>query len=98
MFRILLWVIMLLLVTFFVVFNVEPKVSVYLLPGFTLEGIPLALVIIVSFLLGLLFGSFIFFAQLLKAKMKINHLEKELKKIQYQAKEVSEGAPNSPAS
>ncbi|MEZ0343859.1 MAG: LapA family protein [Caldimicrobium sp.] len=98
MFRLILWVIILLLVTFFVVFNVEPKVSVHLLPGFTLEGIPLSLVIIVSFLLGLLFGALIFFPQLIKAKMRINHLEKELKKIQSQAKEVTESAPDSPSS
>lgn len=98
MFRIILWVVILLVVTFFVVFNVEPKVNVHLLPGFTLENIPLSLVIIVSFLLGLLFGALLFFPQLIKSKMRINHLEKELKKIQTQTKEVTEGAPDSPAS
>ncbi len=98
MFRIILWIIILLLVTFFVIFNVEPKVSVHLLPGVSLEGMPLSLVIMVSFILGLLFGFLIFFPQLIKAKMRISHLEREIKKSQSQAKEVKESAPNSPTS
>ena len=36
MFKLLLWIILLLLVVFFVVFNVEPKVTVHLLPGVVL--------------------------------------------------------------
>jgi len=55
MFKLLLWIILLLLVVFFVVFNVEPEVTVHLLPGVVLENIPLALVIIISFVLGVLF-------------------------------------------
>lgn len=55
MFKLLLWIILLLLVVFFVVFNVEPKVTVHLLPGVVLENIPLALVIFLSFVLGVLF-------------------------------------------
>jgi len=55
MFKLLPWIILLLLVVFFVVFNVEPKVTVHLLPGVVLENIPLALVIIISFVLGVLF-------------------------------------------
>jgi len=55
MFKLLPWIILLLLVVFFVVFNVEPKVTVHLLPGVVLENIPLALVIFLSFVLGVLF-------------------------------------------
>ncbi len=98
MFRIILWVVILLLVTFFVVFNVEPKVNVHLLPGFTLVDIPLSLLIIVSFLLGLLFGSLLFFSQLLRARMRIHHLEGELKKTQSKTQEVSGSAQDSPTS
>jgi uncharacterized integral membrane protein len=98
MFRIILWVVILLLVTFFVVFNVEPKVKVHLFPGVSLVDIPLSLVIIVSFLLGLLLGALLFFPQLLRARMRINHLERELKKTQSKTQEVSESAPDSPAS
>jgi putative membrane protein len=70
MFKLILWIIFLLLVVFFVVFNVEPKVTVHLLPGVALENIPLALVIIVSFVLGLLFGLSFFLVQMLKRSLR----------------------------
>ncbi len=70
MFKIILWIILLLLVVFFVVFNVEPKVTVRLLPGVALEDIPLALVIIVSFVLGLLFGLSFSLVQMLKRSLR----------------------------
>jgi putative membrane protein len=70
MFKLILWIILLLLVVFFVVFNVEPKVTVHLLPGVALETIPLALVIIVSFVLGLLFGLSFSLIQMLKRSLR----------------------------
>jgi len=70
MFKLILWIILLLLVVFFVVFNVEPKVTVHLLPGVALENIPLALVIIVSFVLGLLFGLSFSLVQMLKRSLR----------------------------
>ena len=76
LFRLILWVILILAVVFFVIFNVEPRVQVHLLPGFTLENIPLALVIIVSFILGLLAGVILSLSQIIKYKMKIRKLEK----------------------
>jgi len=86
-FRLILWIIILLIFTFFVVFNVEPKVTIHLFPGVSLEGMPLALVIIISFLLGLLSGALILFPKLLKANFKIGQLEKELKKRESQSTE-----------
>lgn len=76
MLKLLVWIILLILVVLFVVFNVDPKVNVYLLPGVSLEGIPLALVIIFSFLIGLLLGLLIIYPQLLKAKFKLYQMEK----------------------
>lgn len=87
MFRLILWIIILLIFTFFVVFNVEPKVTIHLFPGVSLEGMPLALVIIISFLLGLLSGALILFPKLLKANIKISQLEKNLKKKESQSTE-----------
>ncbi len=69
MFKLIIWIILLLLVVFFVVFNVEPKVTVHLLPGVSLENIPLALVIIVSFVLGVLFGLSFSLVQMLKRSL-----------------------------
>ncbi len=81
MLKIIIWVVIVLSITFFVVFNVEPKVKVSLLPGFTLEEIPLALVIIISFILGLLSGLLIFLSELLRSKLKLSKLEKEIKEL-----------------
>ena len=80
MFRIILWLIIIILITFFVVFNVEPKVDVHLFPGVTLQGMPLALVIILSFILGFLCGMLILLPQLIKSKIKLSQLEKERSK------------------
>ncbi|PMP60770.1 MAG: DUF1049 domain-containing protein [Caldimicrobium thiodismutans] len=80
MFRIILWLIIIILITFFVVFNVEPKVDVHLFPGVTLQGMPLALVIILSFILGLLCGMLILLPELIRSKIKLSQLEKERSK------------------
>ncbi|MGC8872562.1 MAG: LapA family protein [Caldimicrobium sp.] len=80
MFRIILWLIIIVLITFFVVFNVEPKVDVHLFPSVTLQGMPLALVIILSFILGLLCGMLILLPELIRSKIKLSQLEKERNK------------------
>ncbi len=90
-FRLILWIIIILCVVFFVIFNVEPKVQVHLLPGMTFENIPLALVIIVSFILGLLSGVIISLSQVIKYKMELRKLnkQKELQKKETQTQESS---------
>jgi len=91
LFRLILWIIIILCVVFFVIFNVEPKVQVHLLPGMTFENIPLALVIIVSFILGLLSGVIISLSQVIKYKMELRKLnkQKELQKKELQTQESS---------
>lgn len=81
MLKLILWLIIILLITFFVVFNVEPKVTVHLFPGVSLEGMPLALVIIVSFILGLLSGLLLALPRLIKAQYRVHQLEKERVKL-----------------
>ncbi|QER42484.1 LapA family protein [Thermodesulfobacterium sp. TA1] len=78
MFRLIVWLILILVVVFFVVFNVDPKVKLHLLPGVTLENIPLALVIIISFTLGVLFGIMVSITQMIKLKLEIRKLHKEV--------------------
>lgn len=74
--RIIIWILIILLITFFIVFNIEPKVRVYLFPGITLEDIPLALVIIISFILGLLSGMIIFLGQIVKYQLELRKTKK----------------------
>lgn len=76
--RLIIWIIITLLVVFFVVFNVEPKVNVYILPGVTLENIPLALVIIISFILGLLAGMLLFLSQIIKYQLELRRTRKRI--------------------
>ncbi len=75
--RLILWIIVILLVAFFVIFNVEPKIKVHLLPGITLEDIPLALIIIISFILGLLSGIILFLGQLIKYQLELRKVKKQ---------------------
>lgn len=76
-FRLIIWIIITLLIVFFVVFNIEPKVQVHLFPGMTLENIPLALVIIISFILGLLAGMILFLGQIIKYQLELRRVKKE---------------------
>lgn len=82
MFRILIWIVILTYFAFFVVFNVDPKVKVHLLPGIILEDIPLALVIVFSFILGLLLGLLIVYTKLFRAQLRIYQLEKQVKEAE----------------
>jgi len=83
--RLIIWIIIILLIVFFVVFNVEPKVNVYILPGVTLENIPLALVIILSFILGLLSGMILFLGQIIKYQLELRK-EKKRKNIELETR------------
>ena len=76
-FRLIIWIIITLLIVFFVVFNIEPRVQVHLFPGMTLENIPLALVIIISFILGLLAGMILFLGQIIKYQLELRRAKKE---------------------
>lgn len=75
--RLILWIIIVLLIAFFVIFNVEPKVQIHLFPGITLENIPLALVIIISFILGLLSGMILFLGQIIKYQLELRKAKKQ---------------------
>lgn len=79
MFKFFLWIIILILVVLFVAFNIDPKVTVRLLPGISLTEVPLALVIIFSFLLGLLLGLLLLYPKLLKTNYQLHRLEKKLR-------------------
>jgi len=78
--RLIIWILIVLLIVFFVIFNVEPKVKVTLFPGVFLRNIPLALVIIISFFIGLLSGALISFTQIVKHKLELRKLKKQLEK------------------
>ena len=88
--RLIIRIIITLSVVFFVVFNVEPKVQVHLLPGVTLENIPLALVIIISFILGLLAGMILFLGQIIKYQLELRKVKKE--KLTETKKDISGGS------
>ncbi len=75
-FRLILWIIGIILITFFIIFNVEPRVKVFLLPGIILENIPLSLVIIISIILGFLLGLLLGFFKVITLQRKIKKLEK----------------------
>lgn len=75
--RLLGWLFILIFVLFFTVFNFEPKVVVILFPGVYLENVPLAVVIIISFVLGLLAGLIITLVQVLKYRLQLEKLLRE---------------------
>lgn len=75
--RLIIWIIFTLLVVFFVIFNFEPKVQVYFFPGVVLENIPLALVIVISFILGLLAGIILLLGEVIKYKWELRKIKKE---------------------
>ncbi len=82
MFRLLIWIIFLVLFALFIAFNINPKVTVSLFPGVALQDIPLALVIIFSFILGLLSGLLIIYPKLFRSQLKAHQLEKRLKELE----------------
>lgn len=75
--RLILWIIIILFIVFFVIFNVEPKVNIHLFPGVILENIPLALVIFISFILGLLSGIILSLGQIIKYQLEIRKAKKK---------------------
>ncbi|GEM_PF-710777 len=80
--RLVFWVAIILLVAFFVIFNVEPRVEVHVLPGKSIQDIPLALVIIISFVAGLLSGVILSLSQIIKYKLEGRRLRKEKEKLE----------------
>ncbi len=92
LFRLVLWIAIILIIVFFVIFNVEPKVEVTLFPGVVLQNIPLALVIIISFFIGLLCGALISFTQIVKHKLELRKLRKQLEKTEKKESEKIQNA------
>ena len=80
--RIIFWIAIILVIAFFVIFNIEPRVEVHLLPGKKIENIPLALVIIISFVIGLLSGVLFSFSQIIKYKLENRKIRKEKEKLE----------------
>lgn len=75
--RLIFWIIIILIITFFIIFNVEPRVNIFILPGITLKDMPLALVIIISIILGFISGLLVAFSKIIILQRKIKQLEKE---------------------
>lgn len=82
MLKLLVWIIFIILFALFIAFNVYPKVTVTLFPGASLQDIPLALVIIFSFILGLLSGLLVIYPKLLRFQLKIHQLEKKVRELE----------------
>ncbi|WP_293446114.1 lipopolysaccharide assembly protein LapA domain-containing protein [Persephonella sp.] len=89
--KLILWLVILLAVAYFVSMNTTPKISVNILPTFKTPEIPLAIVIIVSIIIGavliLLFTITDWIAykiDKIKLSRNIKHLENELEKCRFQ--------------
>ncbi|NPA13246.1 MAG: LapA family protein [Aquificae bacterium] len=92
--KLLIWLIILLVVAYFVSMNTQPNVSVKLMPDYQTPEMPLALIIMISVIIGGLLILFFTFADWLnfkvekvKAKRRIKSLEKELARCQEQLEE-----------
>ncbi|WP_457641044.1 lipopolysaccharide assembly protein LapA domain-containing protein [Persephonella sp.] len=95
--KLILWLIILLAVAYFVSMNTQPSVSVNLLPTYKTPEIPLALIIIISLILGavliLIFTItdwIAFKIEKLKLKKQINSLEKNIKKCKEEKNKIIE--------
>ncbi len=93
--RLVIWLIILLLVAYFVSMNTEPTVSIKLLPTYSTPELPLALIIILSMILGailiLMFTLtdwFIFKVEKLKLKRQLNLTKDDLEKCQRKKDEL----------
>ncbi|WP_457634877.1 lipopolysaccharide assembly protein LapA domain-containing protein [Persephonella sp.] len=92
--KLILWLVILLAVAYFVSMNTTPKISVNILPTFKTPEIPLAIVIIVSIIIGavliLLFTITDWIAykiDKIKLSRNIKHLENELERCRSQIKQ-----------
>ncbi|WP_457622600.1 LapA family protein [Persephonella sp.] len=95
--KLILWLIILLAVAYFVSMNTQPSISVNLLPTYKTPEIPLALVIIISVILGavliLIFTItdwISFKIEKLKLKKEISGLEKSIKKCNEEKEKLNE--------
>ncbi len=95
--RLIIWLIILLAVAYFVSMNTEPTVSVKLLPTYSTPELPLALIIILSMILGavliLMFTIsdwFLFNVEKLKIKRQLNLTKYDLEKCSQKKKELEE--------
>ncbi|WP_456402479.1 LapA family protein [Persephonella sp.] len=94
--KLILWLIILLAVAYFVSMNTQPNVSVNILPTYKTPEIPLALIIIISVILGavliLIFTItdwFTFKIEKLKLKKEISNFEKKLKKCEEEKEKIA---------
>ncbi|NPA51856.1 MAG: DUF1049 domain-containing protein [Aquificae bacterium] len=95
--RLVIWLIILLLVAYFVSMNTQPSVAIKLLPTYQTPELPLALIIILSMILGavmiLMFTItdwFVFKVEKLKLKRQINLTKHELEKCTKKNKQLEE--------
>ncbi len=95
--RLVIWLIILLLVAYFVSMNTQPSVAVKLLPTYETPELPLALIIILSMILGavmiLMFTItdwFVFKVEKLKLKRQLNLANHELEKCNKKNQELEE--------
>lgn len=93
--KLILWLIILLLTAYFVSMNTQPQISIKLLPNYETPQIPLAIVIILSVVIGafliLIFTITDWIAfkfEKLKLKRKMSSLEKDLEKCKKSIKSL----------
>jgi uncharacterized integral membrane protein len=95
--KLILWLIILLAVAYFVSMNTQPSISVNLLPTYKTPEIPLALVIIISVILGAVLILIFtitdwvsFKIEKLKLKKEISNLEKNIKRCSEEKDKLNE--------
>lgn len=95
--KLIIWLVILLLVAYFVSMNVEPQVSIRLLPTYKTPEVPMALIIIFSMIVGALviliftITDWISFKiEKLKLKRQINLLKSDLETCQKKIKKLEE--------
>jgi len=99
--KLILWLIILLAVAYFVSMNVQPTISVNILPDIKTPELPLALIIIISMIIGailiLIFTItdwFAFKIEKLKLKRQLNLTKDDLEKCKKENKKLKEEIEN----
>ena len=95
--KIILWLIILLAVAYFVSMNIEPKISINVLPTYQTPEMPLAIIIILSMIIGailILFFTitdwFSFKIEKLKLKRQLNIIKDKLEKCEKETNKLKE--------
>jgi len=95
--KLIIWLLILLAVAYFVSMNVQPTVSVKILPNLNTPELPLALIIIISMIIGALVIILIalsdwltFQVEKLKIKRQLNLTKDELEKCQKETEKLKE--------